>query len=102
DPDAAFAERTRQCLDWLVDHDSSLYGNYHGRCWGYHHAWQSPGFYQLPHFPNCYITTIVVGALLHGYRALGTARYLEVARSAADFILRDLRVFHENDEEKCI
>ena len=102
DSATSFVSRARHCLDWLVEHDSSLHGNYHGRCWGYHHAWQSPGFYQPPHFPNCYITTIVAGALLHGYRALGTPAYLDAARSAADFILRDLRVFHEDNEEKCI
>lgn len=102
DPAGPFAQRAQRCLDWLLEHDSSRQASYHGRCWGYHHAWQSPGFYQPPYFPNCYITTIVAGALLHGYRTLGTRTYLDAARSAADFILRDLRVFHEDAEEKCI
>ena len=97
-----FADRARRCLDWLLAHDASGGGGYHGRCWGYHHAWQSPGFYQPPNYPNCYITTIVAGALLHGYRLLQRGEYLDAARSAADFILRDLPVFHEDDEEKCI
>ena len=98
----AFAERAQRCLDWLVTHDASSHGAYHGRCWGYHHAWQSPGFYQPPHFPNCYITTIVAGALLQGHRVLQRDEYLRAARSAADFILHDLHVFHEDADEKCI
>lgn len=97
-----FGDRARTCLDWLLAHDASSRGSYHGRCWGYHHAWQSPGFYQPPHHPNCYMTTIVSGALLHGYRVLQRREYLDAARSAADFILHDLRVFHEDSEEKCI
>lgn len=97
-----FTARARRCLDWLLAYDGANSGVYHGRCWGYHHAWQSPGFYQPPHSPNCYITTIVAGALLHGHRVLGTTAYLDAARSAADFILGDLRVFHEDGEEKCI
>ena len=97
-----FGDRARTCLDWLLAHDASSVGSYHGRCWGYHHAWQSPGFYQPPHHPNCYMTTIVSGALLHGYRVLERQEYLDAARSAADFILRDLPVFHEDAEEKCI
>ncbi len=97
-----FIERARQCLDGLLRHDASVYGDYHGRCWGYHHPWQSTGFYQPPHFPNCYMTAIVGGALLHGYRVLERAEYLEAARSAADFMLYDLYVFQEDDEAKCI
>ena len=97
-----FADRARWCLDWLLAHDSRGSGNYHGACWGYHHAWQSPGFYAPPGFPNCVVTVFVAEALLHGYRVLDYARYLNAARSAADFILNDLRVFYEDDTQKCI
>jgi hypothetical protein len=97
-----FSDRARRCLDWLLAHDASARGGYHGRCWGYHHAWQSPGFYQPPNYPNCYITTIVAGALLRGHHLLQRGDYLDAARGAADFILRDLPVCHEDDEEKCI
>ncbi|MGE3540966.1 MAG: hypothetical protein AB7N91_26465 [Candidatus Tectimicrobiota bacterium] len=97
-----FGERARRCLDALVQDDASSYGSYHGRCWGYQHPWQSPGFYQPPHFPNCYITVIVGSALLCGYRLLQDSQYLEVARSAADFLLQDLQVFSEDAETKCI
>ena len=97
-----FAERARDCLDWLLAHDATAPGRHHGRCWGYHHAWQSPGFYQPPNHPNCYMTAIVAAALVHGHRVLGRTEYLEAARSAADFILQDLPVLHEDAEAKCI
>lgn len=97
-----FAERARQCLDALDHDDTSGARHYHGRCWGYQHPWQSPGFYQPPHFPNCYITVIVGGALLDGYRVLHSPEYLAAARSAADFLLQDLPVFYEDNEAKCI
>ena len=95
-----FAERARGSLDWVLAHDAG--GDYQGRAWGYHHAWQSPGFYQPPGFPNCYMTTIVGSALVHGHRVLGRSDYLEAARSAAEFILRDLPILYEDNEEKCI
>jgi hypothetical protein len=97
-----FSDRARNCLDWLLEHDSSRQGAYHGRCWGYHHPWQSPGFYQPAGFPNCYITTIAAQALLHGFDELRDNLYLEAARSACEFILRDLPVLHEDEHEKCI
>src|SRR5439155_5824490 len=46
-----FADRAQRCRAWLLAHDASGGGGYHGRCWGYHHAWQSPGFYQPPNYP---------------------------------------------------
>ncbi|MCX5855786.1 MAG: hypothetical protein NTZ24_14655 [Deltaproteobacteria bacterium] len=95
-------ERARGCLGWLVENDSRGRGNYHGSCWGYHHPWQNPGFYQPPGYPNCYLTVVAGGALLHGFRILNGEDYLKTARSAVDFILRDLDVLYETGEEKCI
>jgi len=97
-----FEERARRCLDWLLDNDSSQRGAYRGLCWGYHHPWQSPGFYQPPGFPNCYVTVIAAEALLHGYRVFKEKKYLLAARQACDFILKDLIVLHETDHEKSI
>ena len=97
-----FSERARWLLEWLLSHDSQGRGNYHGSCWGYHHAWQSPGFYAPEYFPNCVVTVFAAEALLDGYRILGDARYLSAARSAGEFILKDLTVFFEDDTQKCI
>jgi hypothetical protein len=100
--ESIFEERARKCLDWLLINNSSVKGNFHGLSWGYHHPWQSTGFYQPPGFPNCYITIIVAEALLHGFRILNDNRYLLASRQACDFILHDLAVLHETKEEKSI
>ncbi|MGZ3648663.1 MAG: hypothetical protein ACXU9G_06490 [Syntrophales bacterium] len=97
-----FQERAERCLAWLIENTSADKGDYHGSCWGYHHPWQSPGFFQPPGYPNCYVTVIAGGALLHGFRMLKNDAYLTTARSAVDFILSDLEVLHETAEEKCI
>lgn len=97
-----FEGRARSCLKWLMENDSREKGDYHGYCWGYHHPWQTPGFYQPPGDPNCYITVIAGRALLHGFQVLNVKDYLKTARSAVDFILHDLDVLHETVEEKCI
>jgi hypothetical protein len=97
-----FEKRARKCLDWLLINNSSVKGNFHGLSWGYHHPWQSTGFYQPPGFPNCYITIIVAEALLHGFRVLRDERYLRAARQACDFIINDLVILHETEEEKSI
>jgi len=60
------------------------------------------GFYQPPHFPNCYITTIVAGAFVHAHRVLGDAEYLRTARSAAEFLLHDLPALHHDADTMCL
>lgn len=97
-----FLERAETCLNWLIENTSTDKGKYRGNCWGYHHPWQSTGFYQSPGYPNCYITVIAGGALLHGFRSLHRGNYLMTARSAVDFILYDLDVLYETADEKCI
>jgi hypothetical protein len=100
--DSPFRERAEICLNWLIENTSADKGKYHGTCWGYHHPWQSTGFYQPPGYPNCYITVIVGSALLQAFRALHIEDFLMTARSAVDFILNDLDVLYETAEEKCI
>ena len=102
--DESACQRARTCLEWLLQNDSRrlLAATYHGACWGYNHAWQGLGFYLPRHYPNCVVTVFAADALLHGYCVLGDERYLDTARSSADFILNDLTVFSETADEKCI
>ena len=93
-PGGPFKKRVEYCLRWLRENSSNRRGNYHGACWGYHHPWQSSGFYQRPGYPNCYVTVIAGGALLHGFRLLNVEDYLAVSRSAVDFILCDLQGYN--------
>lgn len=100
--DPRAVERARACLDWLLAHDVRARWRFSGSCWGYHHPWQSPGFYIPAHYPNCVVTVFAAEALWHGWRVLGDVRYRDAARSAADFLLNDLTVFEEDDALKCI
>ena len=100
--DEHLTKRAHDCLQRLLKLDANSNGGYAGSCWGYNHPWQNTGFYQPPGFPNCYLTTIVGEALLHGHRVLGGDTYLQTARSAVDFILNDLPVIDEDNQQKCI
>lgn len=96
----------RDCVkalaDWLLDNHADPDGRYHGLCWGYNFPWQSPGFYAPRHFPNCIVTVFCAEGLLKAFAVTGNTRYREAARSAADFILKDLPVLEESAERKCI
>ena len=97
-----FQERAESCLRLV---DRKYFGRERKISWqllGLSSSLAEPGLFQPPGYPNCYITVIAGGALLHGFRLLGKEDYLMTARSAVDFILSDLEVLHETAEEKCI
>lgn len=61
-----------------------------GSCWGYNFDWQARAFYQPKYTPTVVATTYVGCALLDAYDITGDERLLANARSACDFILKDL------------
>ncbi|OPY79579.1 MAG: hypothetical protein A4E70_02067 [Syntrophus sp. PtaU1.Bin005] len=67
-------------------------------CWGYHFDWQGRAFF-LPKFvPNIICTTFAGNALLDAYAKFGDANYLNMARSAGDFLLEGLNLTKSGDE----
>ena len=58
--------------------------------WGYSFPWQTRTIVVPRGTPNLVCTTFVAGALLDAYDACGEARYLEMAASAADYVVREL------------
>lgn len=56
-------------------------------CWGYSFPWQTRTEIVPRWSPNAVCTSFVAGALLDLYEATGEARYLEIALSAAEFIV---------------
>ena len=64
--------------------------------WGYSFPWQTRTMVVPRGTPNLVCTTFVASALLDAYNACGEARYLEMATSAADYILDEL-LFTEGD-----
>ncbi len=70
---------------------------YRGYCWGYDFDWQSAVFFIPQGTPNLVCTSFIVNAFLDGYEALKNKRYIQIARSSCDFILRDLNVTRRNE-----
>jgi rhamnogalacturonyl hydrolase YesR len=61
-----------------------------GSCWGYNFDWQARAFFQPRYTPTVVATTFIGSALLDAYELTGETVYLENARSACNFILKDL------------
>ncbi len=61
-----------------------------GMCWGYNFDWQSRVFFVPKFTPTIVNTAFVAHGFLDAYEATKDDAYLHVARSACDFILRDL------------
>ena len=69
---------------------------YAGSCWGYNFDWQSRVFFVPKYTPTIVNTSYVAHAYLDAYEATHNESYLNIARSACDFILKDL--YRSNDE----
>ncbi|MEX2566537.1 MAG: delta-aminolevulinic acid dehydratase [Cyclobacteriaceae bacterium] len=70
-----------------------------GSCWGYNFDWQSRAFFQPKNTPTVVATTFIGCALMDAFYITGDQRYLQTARSACDFILKDLnRTYDENED----
>ncbi|MEX2592078.1 MAG: delta-aminolevulinic acid dehydratase [Anditalea sp.] len=64
--------------------------NWSGSCWGYNFDWQARAFFQPKDTPTVVATTFIGCALLDAYEITGEEELLNTARSACDFILKDL------------
>lgn len=70
---------------------------YSGACWGYNFDWQARAFFQPKGMPTVVATTFIAEALLEAFEITGNNEYLETAKSASNFILKDLnRTYDEN------
>jgi hypothetical protein len=59
-------------------------------CWGYSFPWQGRALLVPRWAPNLVCTTFVADALIDAYEAMGDSRCLEMAISAAGYLLDDL------------
>lgn len=90
----------RELLDDLLD--ARLEG-WSGAAWGYNFDWQGRAFYATRGTPTVVPTAFAARALVEASKAFddGKKRYLDAARSACDFILRDLQQSAEGEGEMC-
>lgn len=71
---------------------------YSGACWGYNFDWQARRLFLFPKYtPTVVATNFCATALMDAYEVTGNKRYLDVALTAADFVIRDLHRTKLND-----
>ena len=64
---------------------------YSGACWGYNFDWQARRLFLFPKYtPTVVATNFCATALMDAYEVTKEQKYLEVALSAADFVMKDL------------
>lgn len=96
--DAAWKEKAEAALEWLIENQSP---GYTGACWGNHFDYQSRTFYLPQGVPTVVWTALISHAFLDGYEQFGKDRYLQIAVSACEHILRDLATY-EDGKGVCI
>ncbi len=85
--------KIRYLADLLIQmrSDKMFPGKFHGACWGYNFDWQARRLFLFPaHTPTVVATNFCATALMEAYEVTHDKRYLEVALSAARFIIEDL------------
>jgi rhamnogalacturonyl hydrolase YesR len=96
--DPQWKDKAVYALQWLIDQRSP---GYSGACWGNHFDYQSRSFYLPKGVPTVVWTSLIGHAFLDGYQHLKTDRYLDIAISACEHILRDLG-HHPDGKGTCI
>ncbi len=92
--DPVWASKAEFALQWLID--NQLPG-YSGACWGNHFDYQSRGGYIPKRSPTVVWTSLIGHAFLDAFDHFQRDRYLQVAVSACEHILRDLSAFPDGD-----
>lgn len=92
--DPVWAGKAKFALNWLID--NQLQG-YSGACWGNHFDYQSRGSYIPKGLPTVVWTALIGHAFLDAYDHFRSDRYLQVAISACEHVLRDLDAFPDGE-----
>ena len=85
--EAVYLEKARFCFQWLKEKRSPQFNDF---AWGNHFDYQSRGGNISKGTPTIVWTGLIGHAFLDAYETLGDKQYLDVAKSACDFILHDL------------
>src|SRR5258708_1540427 len=92
--DRAWGDKAEDALQWLIENQ---FHGYSGSCWGNHFDYQSRSFYLAKGVPTIVWTSLIGHAFLDGFDHFKTDRYLEIAISACEHILRDLKNYPDGD-----
>lgn len=96
--DQMWADKAEYALQWLIENQST---GYSGACWGNHFDYQSRTFYLPRGVPTVVWTSLIGHAFLDAYDHFQKERYLQIAISACEHILRDLNT-NPHGEGICI
>lgn len=91
--DNEYRIEAKALLDWLQNNYSK---GFSGHAWGYNFTWQARNNLFPEFFPTIVTTSFVAGSFLDGYDITGNKELLDVAESAAAFILKDFYVYRED------
>lgn len=83
-----WAKKAEFALQWLIEHQSP---GYSGACWGNHFDYVSRGFYLPAGMPTVVWTSLIGHAFLDAFDHFRREQYLDIAVSACEHILRDLK-----------
>ena len=92
--DSVWQDKAEFALQWLIENQSK---GYNGACWGNHFDYQSRTFYLPKGVPTVVWTALIGHAFLDAYEHFQEERYLRVAISSCEHILRDLATFADGD-----
>src|SRR5258708_11962390 len=90
----AWGDQAEDALQWLIENQSP---GYSGSCWGNHFDFQSRSFFLAKGVPTIVWTSLFGHAVLDGFDHFKKDRYLEIAISACEHILRDLKNYPDGD-----
>jgi hypothetical protein len=93
--DSTWWQKAEHAFAWLIENESP---GYSGACWGNHFDYQARGNFYLPKgVPTVVWTSLIGHAFLDAYGCSGENRFLTVASSACEHILRDVKTTPEED-----
>src|SRR5215467_13966622 len=81
----AFRDKAIACLNWLMANKSPKYPEY---CWGNHFDFTSRGGRIPTQEPTIVWSSLIGQAFLEGFEQFGDEKYLAVAQSTSDWILK--------------
>lgn len=90
-------EKTKQFASWLIQHYSEGYSGY---CWGYNFDWPNRNSFFQKGLPTIVNTAFIANGFLDLYDATNEEKYLKIAESSCDFIVKDI-VRYEEDGTFC-
>jgi hypothetical protein len=92
--ETAWRDKAFYALRWLTENQCS---GYSGACWGNHFDYQSRTFYLPKGVPTVVWTALIGHAFLDAYDHFHDDRFLKVAVSSCEHILRDLATYADGD-----